>query len=114
MAAVSTELPRSKRRHESPGTAGAVDSAVAICGVRSNELVGVAAEIHAGLADEIEEGELVVLFWALELIDLAFVDEDIHVDCRRTSRDTEDRLHLESFDEEAICGTKDVHRVTPH
>jgi hypothetical protein len=64
VAAVRTEFAWSKSRHESSGAAAtlrsAFGSAVAICGIGCNELVWVAAEVYAGLADEIQEGEFVV------------------------------------------------------
>jgi len=69
MAAISTELARPESRHESPSAAGAFDTAVTVCGVRSDELVRVAAEVDAGFADEIEEGEFVVLL-SLESVDV--------------------------------------------
>ena len=53
MTAVRAEFARSKSRYESSGTATAFDSAVAISGVRSDELVWVAAEVYTGLADEV-------------------------------------------------------------
>jgi hypothetical protein len=64
MAAVSAELSWSESRHESSCAATAFDSAVAICGVGSDELVGVAAELHAGLADEVQKGEFIV-YWTI-------------------------------------------------
>ena len=53
MPTISTELARSESRHKSPSTTTAFDSTVAICGVRSDELVWVAAEVYTGLADEV-------------------------------------------------------------
>jgi hypothetical protein len=53
VTAVRAEFARSKSRHEGSGTATAFDSTVAISGVRSDELVWVAAEVYAGLADEV-------------------------------------------------------------
>jgi hypothetical protein len=63
MVTVGTQFARSESCHKSPRAAfarSAFDAAVAICGVGSNELVRVAAEVDAGLAVQIEEDEFVV------------------------------------------------------
>jgi hypothetical protein len=60
MATVCAKLPWPKSRNEGSGTATAFDSAVAICSVRSDEFVWVAAKVNTGLADQVEEGEFVV------------------------------------------------------
>jgi hypothetical protein len=57
MAAVSTEFAWAKGRHKS---SCAIQATVPISGIACNQLVGVAAEVDAGFADEIEEGEFVV------------------------------------------------------
>ena len=53
VTAERAEFARSKSRHKSPSATTAFDSAVAISGVRSDELVWVAAEVYTGLADEV-------------------------------------------------------------
>jgi hypothetical protein len=60
VATVRAKLPWPKSRNEGSGTPTAFDSTVAICSVRSDEFVWVAAEVNAGLADQVEEGKFVV------------------------------------------------------
>jgi hypothetical protein len=48
VAAVCAELAWPKSRHKSPDAA---ETAIAVRGVSSNELIWVAAEIHAGLSN---------------------------------------------------------------
>lgn len=57
VAAVRTELSRPEGSDK--GT-DAIDARVPVGGVGSNQLIGIAAELNAGVADEVEESELVV------------------------------------------------------
>jgi hypothetical protein len=55
MSAVSAQFARSESRNKGSGTPTAFDAAVTIRSVRSDELVRVATELDAGLADQVQE-----------------------------------------------------------
>jgi hypothetical protein len=61
MAAVSTEFAWAESRHKS--SCYTAQATVAVCGVACDQLVRVAAEVDAGFADQVEEGEFVVCVW---------------------------------------------------